>query len=177
MNLMEIDFFIRLGVFLFVISIVCRIISSVPGFRCNGADRQGGRMSGPQSGFEIRNKLTMSERAWRMGGIFLWGSVFSFGAGAFYRVATGGFVFEAFPFYMASFVAVYLSLFVSSFIRESAEEEQKEVPVLIRRNRAFGWRLAGEKETGRRVKTNQVNKTIKKPRNQELQDLIREFLS
>lgn len=204
MNLDDLDVFMKLGIFMLVLSIICRISVRV---LYNVLLFEAGRMEethnamlcacrerffeicgcGRRTG-QITSFVEREFRSFRFGILplrflpslalqcMLLGILF-FGIGAYRRAANGMFILEAFPFYIAAVAAIYVYLLAASLTDVSSKQSQIKAALVAYFEECEEEDLVSRKILAEPVLENRVGNLSKKARNKDMEKLLKEFLS
>ncbi len=204
MNMENMDIFMKIGIFMVILSIICRIVVSVLYkvlvFEAERMDetknpllcsirsqfagmplRRHGKCNVRISVEKLLKEMKIGHLPMRfLPAISLYCMLLAllcFGFGAYRRIREGMFMLEAFPFYIVAFGAVYLYLFVATLTDIGASREllKELVTEYFEGYENIGFKAIKTEEEERTI--NKVGNISKKARNREKEKLLKEFLS
>lgn len=204
MNLNNLDIFMKCGIFMLILSIICRIATlvfySVLEYEAYRVDRTRNRivkeccdriLGQLTSGvYNKRVSLVVDRciRKTRIGivpitflphsGLYcIFLGLLILGIGAYRRIVDGNFILETIPFYVLTIIAVYLYLFVASLTDVSGKQNRVRELLTEYFEEAKEVHFTGREIPIYAKEENSVGNITKKARNKDMEKLLKEFLS
>lgn len=204
MNTGELDICIKIGLFLIIFSIICRVAVSilykVLAVEAEQIERTKNpilcklRTSLKKRAAEIRGRskkricVEMCLKEIRVAGISLrilplislyamLGAILVFGLGAYGKITEGMFLLESFPFYIVAFAGVYAYLFVASLTDYDASRTLLKDLLTDYLDELETIDFVEKRNVFEEQEEIRVGNVTKKSRNKEKEKLLKEFLS
>lgn len=204
MNMGQVDIYIKMGIFMLILSIICRIAVGIL-YKVLATEAE--RMESTKNPIISRLRNTLLINAGRVKGhskkrilveesikeIKIAGvslrilpsvslycmmlAILIFGIGAYVRISKGIFLLEAFPFYISAFIAVYAYLLIASLTNYEASRELLKEELLSYLEEAEPVDFFEKESYMSENEKNRVGNLTKKSRNREREKLLKEFLS
>lgn len=204
MNIGETDICIKVGIFMLILSIICRIAVGIL-YKVLACEAQ--RIEKTKNPVLCRLRKSLHQRVGsvrgqskkricaeqclrevKAAGISLFFlprisfycmllAILTFGIGAYQKIINGMFLIESFPFYIATFAGVYVYLFIASFTDYEASREllkEELVNYLDELETTDFHEIGTMSEEPEEIR---VGNLTKKSRNREKEKLLKEFLS